>query len=98
MRPKRAELERTLHGRVHEHHRLLLGELLDELEFLDEKIARLEARIEQEVAALARFAEVVQHLDSLPGVDRQMAILIVVEIGVDRSHWSTDKHLTAWAG
>jgi hypothetical protein len=31
-------------------------------------------------------------------VDRQTAILIVAEIGVDTSQWSTDKHLTARAG
>jgi transposase len=98
MRPQSAELERALTGRVREHHRFLLGELLDELEFLDEKIARPEARIAQEVAALAPVAEVVERLDSIPGVDRQTAILIVAEIGVDMSQWPTDKHLTAWAG
>ncbi len=37
-------------------------------------------------------------LDTIPGIDRPLAILIVAEIGVDMSRFPSDRHLTAWAG
>jgi transposase len=98
MRSKRSELERALAGQLREHHRFMLSELLEELDFLDSKIANVERRIEQQVAAMPPFSEAVKLLDTIPGIDVQMAILIVAEIGVDMSRFPTDKHLVAWAG
>ncbi len=99
LRTKQAELERALTGHFRPHHRFLLAELLAHLDFLDDKIATLEARIEEALAQLpAPFQEVVTRLDTIPGVDRQVAIVIVAEIGVDLTRFPSDKHLTAWAG
>jgi transposase len=47
---------------------------------------------------MPRYPDVVQLLDTIPGVDRQLAILIVAEIGVDMSRFPSDRQLTAWAG
>jgi len=41
LRRKRAELERALHGRLSDHHRLLVALHLEHADFLDEAIARL---------------------------------------------------------
>jgi len=98
MRSKLAELERALAGRVREHHRFLLGQLLGHLHFLDEEIRQLEERIEQELAALPPFRELIPALDTIPGVDRLAAITILAEIGVDMSRFASAKHLAAWAG
>lgn len=43
---KRAELERALVGRMTAHHRFLLSQSLDQVDFLDEQIAILEERME----------------------------------------------------
>jgi transposase len=98
MRSKVAELERALAGRVRDHHRYLLGQLLGHLHFLDEEIAQLEERIEQELAALPPFRELVPALDTIPGIDRMAAITILAEIGVDMHRFASAKHLAAWAG
>ena len=99
LRAKQAELERALTGHVRPHHRFLLAELLTHLDFLDERIATLEGHIEEVLARLPTpFAEAVQRLDTIPGIDRQLAILIVAEVGVDLARFPSEKHLTAWAG
>lgn len=98
MRAKQAELERALQGRLRAHHRFLLAELLTQLDFLDEQIAKVEQRIEAQLEELPPFQTAVRLLDTIPGVDRQLAILIVAEIGVDMSRFPSDRHITAWAG
>jgi transposase len=98
MRSKLDELERALRGRVREHHRYMLGQLLGHLDFLDGEIEKLEERIEQQVAAMPPFAELVPKLDTIPGINRLVAITLLAEIGVDMSRFASDKHLAAWAG
>jgi transposase len=98
MRSKREVLEQALTGRVREHHRFLLGELLDHLTYLDGKLATLEERMQSLVAALPGFAEAIERLDTIPGVNTQTARMIVAEIGVEMGQFPSDKHLAAWAG
>jgi transposase len=98
MRSKLPELERALTGMVRDHHRFMLGQLLKQLAFVDEQISVLEERIEQEVAALPPFAELVPKLDTIPGIDRLAAITILAEIGVDMSRFGSADKLGAWAG
>ncbi|MCX6027618.1 MAG: transposase [Chloroflexi bacterium] len=98
LRSKREELARALMGQLTAHHRFMLTELLTHLDFLDEQIARLEAQIEDQLARLPLYLEAVRLLDTIPGVDRHLAILIVAEMGVDMSRFPSDRHLTAWAG
>jgi transposase len=98
MRKKQADLQRALVGQLTEHHRFMLNELLDQLDVLDQQIAKIEARIEEQLAQMPPFRAAVILLDTLPGVDRQLAIAIVAEIGVDMSRFPSDRHITAWAG
>jgi transposase len=98
MRPKLGELERAWTGLVREHHRCMLGQLRQHLQFADEEIAALEERIAQELAALPAFAELVPKLDTIPGVDRLAAITILAEIGVDMSRCGSAERRGAWAG
>ncbi len=99
LRAKQAELEQALTGHVRPHHRFLLAELLAHLDFLDAQIATLEAHIEAVMACLpVPFEAAAQRLDTIPGIDRQLAVLIVAEVGVELSRFPSAKHLTAWAG
>jgi hypothetical protein len=50
MRNKRAELEKALQGKVQAHHRLVLAQLLTDIDLLDERIAELDREIAQRVA------------------------------------------------
>lgn len=99
LRTKHAELEQALTGHFRLHHRFMLAELLEHLDFLDERIAKLEAHIEEVMAQLPTpFEEAAKRLDTIPGIDRQLAVLIVAEVGVDLRRFPSEKHLTAWAG
>jgi transposase len=97
LRAKRAELEAALTGRVRPHHRFLLTELLAQIEGVEEAIGRFDAQI----AAMCEADEqeaVVQLLDSIPGVGRATAEMLVAEIGSDMSRFPTAGHLASWAG
>ena len=44
------------------------------------------------------FENAVELLDTIPGVDKLTAELIVAELGIDMSRFPTSKHAAAWAG
>ena len=95
LREKREELNKALDGRVKPHHRFVLAELLCQIDNLDEAIARFDEQIQEYCRP---FEEAVTQLDTIPGVARQTAEIIVSEIGVDMSRFPTADHLAAWAG
>lgn len=95
LRKKRDKLEQALSGRVSDHHRLLLMTHLEIVDALDEAIGRLSAAIEEK---LRPFDEVLARLDTIPGVGRRVAEIIVAEIGLDMSRFQTAGHLASWAG
>jgi transposase len=95
LREKREQLVKALEGRVKAHHRFVLTELLCQIDSLDETLARFDEQIE---AYCRPFEEAVQVLDTIPGVSRQAAEVIVSEIGIDMGRFETADHLAAWAG
>ena len=95
LRGKREELAKALEGRVKDHHRFVLTELLCQIDSLDETIARFDLEIE---AYCRPFEEAVVLLDTIPGVARQTAEIIISEIGIDMSRFPTADHLASWAG
>jgi transposase len=95
MRKKLPELRAALQGRFSRHHALIVGEILAKLDYLDELIERLSEEVGQ---AIAPFAQQVQLLDTIPGVDRRMAEALIAEIGVDMSAFESSAQLASWAG
>jgi transposase len=98
LQKKQAALAQALDGRVRPHHRFMLAQLLSHLDFLDDQVWKLERQIEARLKQLPGFAKAVERLDTIPGVGRQTAILIVAEVGIDMTRFPSAKHLTAWAG
>jgi len=95
MRDKRDLLTKALEGHVQAHHRFVLTELLAEIDNLDETIQRFN----EQIAEYCRpFEEAVTLLDTIPGVGREVAEVIVSEIGTDMSRFPTANHLASWAG
>lgn len=95
LRKKLPELSKALEGRFRDHHRFMLEQILDHLDFLDGLIAR----ISREVAKrMDPFKEKVELLCTIPGVELKTAQNIVAEIGVDMSRFPTHRHLASWAG
>jgi transposase len=95
LRNKRPELQRALEGRVRSHHRFLLKELMEHLEFVETKMARLEQEIGEH---LRPFEEMVERLDTIPGVDWVTASGLIAEIGVNMEQFPDAEHLASWAG
>jgi transposase len=95
MRSKLPALREALRGQVRDHHRFQLRELLDLVTDLDGRIARLSDRI---ATLIAPFLSDVERLQTIPGVDRRVAEVIVAEVGTDMSRFATAGHLCRWAG
>jgi transposase len=95
MQDKRDQLVKALEGRVKAHNRFILAELLCQIDSLDETIARFDQTISDYGQP---FEEVIAVLDTIPGVARQTAEVIVAETGLDMSRFPTAEHLAAWAG
>ena len=53
LRNKIPELERALTGKVEPHHRFLLSQQLEHIDFLDEQVAEIEAEIERQLEAMS---------------------------------------------
>ncbi len=95
LRRKLPQLREALEGRFRAHHALIVGELLAHIDYLDEVIARLSEEVERRIAP---FAAEVALLDTIVGVDRRAAEVILAEIGPDMSRFPTHRHLASWAG
>jgi transposase len=95
LREKRELLVKALEGHIKPHQRFVLAELLCQIDSLDDTITRFDVQIRQ---ACVPFEEAVILLDTIPGVARQVAEVIVAEIGTDMSRFPSAAELAAWAG
>lgn len=93
LRGKRPDLRLALRGRITEHHRLMLRELMEDLVFVEHKIERLEkAIVPQPNLGL------VSRLCTIPGVDLITAWTLLAELGSDVSVFRSPGHAASWAG
>jgi transposase len=95
LRKKLPALRQALAGRFRSHHAFLVGQMLAHLDYLDEAIATVSTRVEE---LLAPFAETLSRLDTIPGISRRTAEVLIAELGVDMSVFPTAAHLASWAG
>jgi transposase len=95
LRKKIPALREALQGRFTGHHALLVGQMLAQIDFLDETVATLSERIEELTRPFSREIEL---LDTIPGVDKRAAEMILAEIGPDMTRFPTDAHLASWGG
>ena len=95
LRKRIPALREALNGRFSGHHALLIGQMLAQIDFLDETIQTLSDRIEDLTRPFSREIEL---LDTIPGVDKRAAEMLLAEIGPDMSRFPTDAHLASWGG
>jgi transposase len=92
--PKATQLGEALRGRFTSHHAFLLGQILTQLDQLAALVTACDVRITE----LAQpFAAHLDRLQTIVGVGRRSAEVLVSEIGVDMSRFATSAHLASWA-
>jgi len=95
LRAKRELVEQALTGRLKPHHRFLISEHLVHSETLEEAIER----VSHEIAERMRpFEQLLKRLETIIGIKRRLAEVILAEIGTDMSRFPSARHLASWAG
>ena len=95
LREKLPALRQALSGRFGPHQQFLIAQQLAHIDALDALIGQLDAELEER---LRPFARALALLDTIPGVGRRTAEIIVGEIGTDMGRFPSAKHLASWAG
>lgn len=95
LRKKIPQLQEALEGHLQPEHKLVIRRILAHIDFLNESIDQLSEEIEEHIRP---FASAVELLQTIPGVGRYTAEVIIAETGGDMSVFPTAKHLTSWAG
>ncbi len=103
LRKKIPELRKALRGRFREHHALLVGMCLEHCGHLEAAIAKLDAQVDKVFAANESeagvpFVRARDRLDTITGVGKRAAEVVIAEIGVDMGRFPTAGHLASWAG
>ena len=95
LKQKRGEIAVALESTFSAHDAMLLGHQL----VLHRQLRERRIAIETQLTALVLPHEnVIARLDEIPGINRDAAIEIIGEIGVDMSPWGSDARFAAWAG
>ncbi|MHB8511318.1 MAG: IS110 family RNA-guided transposase [Actinomycetota bacterium] len=94
LRRKLPALKEALAGKFRPHHALIVSEILSHIDYIDEAIERLSGEVDRLVAPFARQIEL---LDTIPGVNKRTAEVLLAEMGADMSRFPTHRHLASWA-
>ena len=95
LRSKRNQLRQVLRGKITEHHRWMLRELMKQLNFVEERIVGVEQEL---VRRMQPYEALIERLDTIPGVDVVTAWTLIAELGPDMSVFADAKHAASWAG
>lgn len=100
LRSKIPQLRLALEGRLTEAQRWVLSELLDRYSELEAAIRKAEERIGQAIKESPDpfVSEAIAYLDTIVGVGRRVAQMIVSEMGVSMEQFPSSEHLASWAG
>lgn len=95
LQEKREQLEQALQGAIGSHQRMLLRLQLQHVDFLDRQIEELSREIDERMLP---FEESLRRIETIPGVGRRTAEMLLAEIGPDVSRFPSAAHLASWAG
>jgi transposase len=94
LRLKRPQLLAALRGSLGPHQRLVLGSQLRQLDFYEAEVSQLDAEI---IRRMHGWEADLERLDSIPGINRRTAEVLLAEIGSDWSRFPTSSQAASWA-
>jgi transposase len=94
-RAKIAALTQALEGTFTDHHAFMCRHFLHQIDHLAELVVELDTRIAQ---LLADRDTDLTNLDTIPGIGRTAAEIIIAETGGDMAPFATAAHLASWIG
>lgn len=95
LRDKIPALTEALAGRFRSHHGAVARQILDHIDFLDSSIAALDEEVRQRMGP---FEGALAVLQTMVGIGRTTAEVIVAETGADMARFPTPGQLAAWSG
>ena len=95
LKASREQLFDALQGELTASHCFVLNELMSHVEDLEARIARFDARL---LEGLKTHQNALVLLQTVPGIDRIGAALLLVEIGTDMTAFGCADRLASWAG
>ena len=95
LKQKISQLEEALQGFMGDHQKLMLKMMLKHIDNLDSQISVLDEEIEQR---LLPIQDKVDLIDSIPGIAKRSAQVVISQIGINMNQFPTAAHLASWAG
>jgi len=94
MRSKRPQLQTALEGNLQPHHVFVLQRLLMQARFLQQQRAAMDRQIGRRLDPEMRQA--IALWDSIPGVDEDIATIMVAEMGIRSEQFADGAHAASW--
>lgn len=95
LQSKKQQIKEALNGHLTEHHKFMLTIIRKNIHGIEEVIAEVEKKIDEQSSA---YKIQIEQLQTITGVGKATATGIIAEIGADMSVFPNEHHLASWAG
>lgn len=91
----KGEFRKALQGRLTQHHQFMLKMMKESIADKEKLISKIEKQIDE---LAKQYAIEIGLLQTIPGVAYDSAVSIISETGSDMKQFSSEQHLSSWAG
>jgi transposase len=95
IKASKTEFRLALEGRLTKHHQFMLRVIQQSIADKETLIAKIETQIDE---LAKQYSVEIELLQTIPGVAYDSAVSIISEIGADMRQFSSEQHLSSWAG
>lgn len=92
---RKEDAEKALTNCLLKQHVYLIGELMSQYYYLQDRIRNVENQLTEQMLP---YANLVKDLDKIPGIDKILAMQIITEATADMKAFENERKFAAWAG